>query len=88
MFQIYPNKMDKIHNVMVRHETLNIPVLTEIKAPRSKYQISVGNVVFYMSPKGILNPSKKLILRWTRPYRVIETPSESLSVVFMLETGH
>ena len=76
------NKMDNIHNTIIKHETLNIPVLTEIKAPRSKYQISVGNIVFYMSPKGILNLSKKLTLRWTGPYRVIETPSESLSVIY------
>ena len=76
------NKMDNIHNTIIKHETLNIPVLTEIKAPRSKYQISVGNIVFYMSPKGVLNLSKKLTLRWTGPYRVIETPSESLSVIY------
>ena len=65
------NKMDKIHNTMVKHETLNIPVLTEVKAPRSKYQISIGNIVFYMSPKGILNLSKKLTLRWTGSLSVI-----------------
>ena len=76
------SKMDKIHNTMIKHETLNIPVLTEIKAPWSKYRISVGNIVFYMSPKGILNLSKKLTLRWPGPYRVIETPSESLSVIY------
>lgn len=75
MFQIYQTRWTKFITHLVRHETLNIPVLTEIKAPRSKYQISVGNIVFYMSPKGILNLSKKLTLRWTGPYRVIETPS-------------
>jgi len=35
-----------------------------------------------MSPKGILKLPKKLTLRWTGPYRLIETPSESLSVIY------
>ena len=35
------NKMDKIHNVMVRHETLNIPVLTEKKSQNTKFQLEI-----------------------------------------------
>jgi len=38
---------------MVKHETVNIPVLIEIKAPQSKYQISVGNIVLYVTQRDI-----------------------------------
>ena len=34
-----------------------------------------------MSPRGVINLSKKLTLRWTGPYKVIRTPTESLSVI-------
>lgn len=34
-----------------------------------------------MSPRGVLNLSRKLTLRWTGPYRVTNTPSESLFVI-------
>jgi len=36
MFQIYPNKMDKIHNAMVRHETL-----TPVKIPNFSWKYSL-----------------------------------------------
>ena len=38
-------------------------------------------IVYYMSLKGVLNLSRKLTLRWTGPYWVISTPSETLSVI-------
>jgi len=36
MFGIYPNKMDKIHNAMVRHETL-----TPVKIPNFSLKYSL-----------------------------------------------
>ena len=62
-------------------EQMCIPVSNEIKIPRGSKKISSGDIVYYMSPKGVLNLSRKLTLRWTGPYRVISTPSESLSVI-------
>ena len=35
----------------------------------------------YMSPRGMVNLSKKLTLRWTGPYTVTGTPTDSLSVI-------
>ena len=75
------NHFEKIHETMAKHERMCIPVSNEIKIPRGSKKISNGDIVYYMSPKGVLNLSRKLTLRWTGPYRVINTPSESLSVI-------
>jgi len=56
-------------------------VSTEIKIPRGSTNITLGDVVYYMSPRGVINLSKKLTLRWTGLYYVIGTPTESLSVI-------
>ena len=66
---------------MMKHEQLCIPVSTEIKIPRGSTNITLGDIVNYMSPRGVINLSKKLTLRWTGPYKVIGTPTESLSVI-------
>ena len=71
---------EDIHEEMMKHEQLCIPVSTEIKIPRGSTNISRGDIVYYMSPKGVVNLSKKLTLRWTGPYRVTGTPTESISV--------
>jgi len=56
-------------------------VSTEIKVPRGSTNISLGDIVYYMSPRGVVNLSKKLTLRWTGPYRVTGTPTASLSII-------
>ena len=73
--------IEDIHEEMVKHEQLCIPVSTEIKIPRGPSSINLGDIVYYMSPRGVINLSKKLTLRWTGPYKVTGTPSESLSVI-------
>ena len=73
--------IEDIHEEMAKHEQLCIPVSTEIKIPRGYSNINLGDVVYYMSPRGVANLSKKLTLRWTGPYKVTGTPTESLSVI-------
>ena len=73
--------IEDIHEEMVRHEQLCIPVSTEIKIPRGCSNINLGDIVYYMSPRGVINLSKKLTLRWMGPYKVTGTPTESLSVI-------
>jgi hypothetical protein len=75
------NHFEKIHKEMAKHEKLYIPVASEVKIPRGSKKISIGNIVYYMSPKSVLNLSRKLTLRWTGPYRVTNTPSDSLAVI-------
>ena len=75
-----------IHEEMMKHEQLCI-VSTEIKIPRGNTNISIGVIVYYMSPKGVVNSSKNLTLRWTGPYRVVGAPSESLSILTPLVAG-
>ena len=72
---------EDIHEEMARHEQLCIPVSTEIKIPRGSSSINLGDTVYYMSPRGVVNLSKKLTLRWTGPYKVTGTPTDSLSVI-------
>ena len=72
---------DDLHEEMMKHEQLCIPVSTEIKVPRGSTNISLGDIVYYMSPRGVVNLSKKLTLRWTGPYRVTGTPTASLSII-------
>ena len=38
-------------------------------------------MAYYMPPRGVVNLSKKLTLRWTGPYKVTGTPTESLSII-------
>ena len=66
---------------MMKHEQLCIPVSTEIKVAWGSPNISLGDIVYYMSPRGVVNLSKKLTLRWTGPYRVTGTPTVSLSII-------
>ena len=66
---------------MARYEQLCIPVSTEIKIPRGSSNITLGDTVYYTSPRGVVNLSKKLTLRWTGPYTVTGTPTDSLSVI-------
>ena len=73
--------IEDIHEEMMKHEQLCILVSTEIKIPWGSTNITLGDEVYYMSPRGVINLSKKLTLRWTGPYKVIGTPTESLSVV-------
>ena len=73
--------IEDIHEEMAKHEQLCIPVSTEIKIPRGNSNINLGDIVYYMSPRGVVNLSKKLTLRWTGPYKVTGTPTESLSVI-------
>jgi len=73
--------IEDIHDRMAKHERLCIPVSTEIKIPRGRSNINLGDIVYYMSPRGVVNLSKKLTLRWTGPYKVTGTPTESLSVI-------
>ena len=73
--------IEDIHEEMAIHEQLCIPVSTEIKKPRGSSNINLGDTVYYMSPRGVINLSKKLTLRWTGPYKVKGTPTDSLSVI-------
>ena len=66
---------------MARYEQLCIPVSTEIKIPRGSSNITLGDTVYYTSPRGVVNLSKKLTLRGTGPYTVTGTPTDSLSVI-------
>lgn len=75
-------KMEKIHSRMVQQERLSIPISNQVKAPRSRNPIITGDIVYYFSPKGILNLSKKLTLRWTGPYRVLQKPTESMCIIY------
>ena len=75
-------KMERIHSRMVEQESLSIPVSNQIKSPRSKNPITPGDIVYYFSPRGILNLSKKLTLRWTGPYRVLQKPTESMCIIY------
>ncbi len=52
-----------------------------IKIPRGSSNINLGDIVYYMSPRGVINLSRKLTLRWTGPYKVTGAPTESLSVI-------
>ena len=73
--------IEDIHEEMAIHEQLCIPVSTEIKKPRGSSNINLGDTVYYMSPRGVTNLSKKLTLRWTGPYKVTGTPTDSLSII-------
>ena len=73
--------IEDIHEEMVKHEQLCIPVSTEIKIPWGSSNINLGDTVYYMSPRGVIILSKKLTLRWTGPYKVTRTPTESLYVI-------
>ena len=76
------SKMEEIHSRMTKKESLSIPVSNQVKSPRSKNPIAIGDIVYYFSPRGILNLSKKLTLRWTGPYRVLQKPTESMCIIY------
>ena len=54
---------------------------------RCKPDFKTGDIVFYFSPRGALNLSRKLTLRWTGPYRIVNTPSGALSILYPLHWG-
>ena len=54
--------IEDIHEEMAKHEQLCIPVSTEIKIPRGSSNINLGDTVYYMSPRGVINLSKKINL--------------------------
>ena len=78
------DKFEDIHLKMRTHEKLKIPFSNQRKSLRSKPDLKMGDVVFYFSPRGVLNLSRKLTLRWTGPYRIVNAPSEALSIIYPL----
>ena len=75
---------EQIHCSMARHEKVSIPVDSSIKSPRNPRIIKVGDTVYYFSPRGVINLSRKLTPRWSGPYRVVQTLSPSLSIIYPL----
>ena len=80
------SKFEDLHLRMQDHERLKIPFANQRKSLRTEPELRTGDVVFYFSPKGVLNLSRKLTLRWTGPYRIVNTPSEALSIIYPLGT--
>ena len=72
----------EIHEHMRKNELLAIPMDQGIKSPRDTNFIKLGDLVYQFSPRAIINLSRKLTLRWIRPYRVVEIISPSLCIIF------
>ena len=67
---------------MCNNDLLSIPVDQGIKSPRGMDPIKLGDLVYQFSPRGIVNLSRNITLRWHGPYRVVEILSPSLCTIF------
>ena len=75
-------EFEDLHLKMQTHKRLTIPFSNQRKSLRSKPDFKTGDKVFYFSPRGIWNLSQKLTLR----YRIVNTPSEALFIIYPLGT--
>ena len=75
-----------IHLDMAKYETTHLPFNNETKAPWGAFSVDVGDIVYKFTPRGIPNLSRKLTLRWIRPFQVVENLMPSLGKIFPVRT--
>lgn len=79
-------KFQTISKSLTQLECQQLAYNNEIKAPRLQYNFNVGDLVYYFTPRSTPGVSRKLTCRWSGPFSIVKTVSDSLSVIFPLGT--